>query len=118
MARRPRPAPPRRTARALGAEEIKGARERLGWDYPPFVIPEDVKDWWRGVGARGADMRKAWEARLEAQPADKRAEFLRRQAGKLPADLGKITRRDLRRLPREKRQARDAPGLGRRRSAR
>ena len=76
---------------ALGAEEIKGARERLGWEYPPFVIPDDVKDWWHDVGARGADVRKAWEARLEAQPADKRAEFVRRQTGKLPADLGKIT---------------------------
>ncbi len=76
---------------ALGAEEINGARERLGWEYPPCVIPDDVKDWWHGVGARGADVRKAWEARLEAQPADKRAEFVRRQAGKLPADLGKIT---------------------------
>ena len=76
---------------ALGPEEIEGARARLGWEYPPFVIPDDVKDWWHGVGARGADLRKAWEDRLEAQPADKRAEFVRRQAGKLPADLGKIT---------------------------
>src|SRR6202049_4765126 len=23
----------------LGAEEIKGAKERLGWDFPPFVVP-------------------------------------------------------------------------------
>ncbi len=39
---------------ALGPEEIKGARARLGWEYPPFVIPDDVKEWWHGVGARGA----------------------------------------------------------------
>src|SRR3984885_4180395 len=27
----------------LGPEEIKGARERLGWEYPAFVIPDDVR---------------------------------------------------------------------------
>ena len=26
----------------LGADEIKGAREKLGWPYPPFEIPADV----------------------------------------------------------------------------
>jgi transketolase len=76
---------------ALGPEEIKGARERLGWEYPPFVIPDDVKDWWHGVGARGAATRQSWEARLAKLNAAQRDEFVRRQAGKLPADLGKIT---------------------------
>ena len=76
---------------ALGAEEIKGARERLGWEYPAFVIPDDVKDWWHGVGARGAATRQSWEGRLAKLDAAQRDEFVRRQAGKLPADLGKIT---------------------------
>ncbi len=76
---------------ALGPEEIKGARERLGWEYPPFVIPDDVKDWWHAVGARGAATRQSWEARLAKLDTAKRDEFVRRQAGKLPADLGKIT---------------------------
>ena len=75
----------------LGADEIKGARERLGWEYPPFVIPDDVKDWWRGVGARGAATRQSWEGRLAKLNAAQRDEFVRRQAGKLPAGLGKIT---------------------------
>jgi len=73
----------------LGAEEIKGARERLGWEYPPFVIPDDVKEWWHKVGARGAETRKAWEGRLAKLDTGKRAEFVRRQAGKPPSDLGK-----------------------------
>ena len=76
---------------ALGAEEIKGARERLGWEYPAFVIPDNVKDWWHGVGARGAATRQSWEGRLAKLDAAQREEFVRRQAGKLPADLGKIT---------------------------
>src|SRR5207237_823546 len=45
----------------LGAEEIKGARERLGWEYPPFVVPNDVAQEWRETGGRGAAVRQAWE---------------------------------------------------------
>ena len=71
----------------LGADEIAGARERLGWSYPPFVIPEDVRAQWRAAGRRGAPLRVAWEGRLQAQPADRRAEFLRRQRNELPAGL-------------------------------
>jgi transketolase len=37
----------------LGATEIAGARERLGWNEPPFVIPEDIRAEWREAGARG-----------------------------------------------------------------
>jgi transketolase len=69
----------------LGAGEIAAARERLGWNAPPFVIPENVLAAWREVGARGTAVRKTWEARLDAQPADKRQEFLRRQKGEMPA---------------------------------
>src|SRR5690348_1442807 len=71
----------------LGAEEIKGARERLGWKEPPFVIPEDIRAEWRAAGARGEAVRRAWEQRLEALPAERRAEFLRRQRGELPSGL-------------------------------
>jgi transketolase len=71
----------------LGAEEIKGARERLNWEYPPFVIPDDVAAWWRDIGARGAPLRREWEARLERADAGKRVDFLRRQRKELPKAL-------------------------------
>ncbi len=71
----------------LGASEIAGARERLGWNYPPFVIPEDVRAEWRAVGARGAAVRSAWEARLQSLPTEQRDEFLRRQRNELPHGL-------------------------------
>ena len=71
----------------LGAAEIAGARERLGWSDPPFVIPEDVLAEWRAAGARGEAVRRAWEARLQSVPAERRAEFLRRQRAELAAGL-------------------------------
>jgi transketolase len=74
----------------LGAAEIKGAKERLGWEYGPFVVPDDVRAEWHAAGARGASVRQAWEQRLAGAAADKRAEFLRRQKGELPADFDKV----------------------------
>jgi transketolase len=69
---------------ALGAAEIAGARERLGWPEAPFVVPPDVLRWWRGLGARGAKTAEDWQRRLAAAPAAARAEFERRIAGRLP----------------------------------
>src|SRR5690348_8139116 len=68
----------------LGAAEISGARQRLGWSDAPFVVPADVAAWWRGVGQRGAKGAEAWQQRLAQAPAADRAEFERRIAGTLP----------------------------------
>ncbi len=69
----------------LGAEEIAGARKVLGWDYPPFVVPEDILHAWRNAGERGRDMRLAWEKRLASSAS--KAEFNRATAGELPKDF-------------------------------
>src|SRR5262249_35752014 len=37
----------------LGADEIKGAREKLGWSEPAFAVPADVRDLWRRAGLTG-----------------------------------------------------------------
>jgi transketolase len=73
---------------ALGAEEIEGARKKLGWDAPPFEIPADILAAWRAAGARGKPARQAWEMRLAALDAKKRAEFERRNGGDVGAALG------------------------------
>src|SRR5262245_11453197 len=47
----------------LGADEIKGARQNLGWPYAPFEVPEAVLAAWRAAGTRGAPARQAWQLR-------------------------------------------------------
>ena len=68
----------------LGSEEIKGARQRLGWPEPAFVIPADVREMWRSAGAAGAAAHHAWRERLNAAPGPRRSEFERRLRGELP----------------------------------
>lgn len=68
----------------LGAEEIVAARARLGWTYPPFEIPEDIRDLWLQAGQRAAAAHRAWNERLAAAPAPLRAEFERRIRGEAP----------------------------------
>jgi transketolase len=76
----------------LGADEIKGARERLGWPHAPFEIPADVLGAWRAAGQRGRGARNDWIARLAALDATTRAEFERRLAGKLAPAVGTAVR--------------------------
>jgi len=70
----------------LGAEEIKGARAKLGWSEPAFAIPADVRVLWRNAGSAGTATRQTWNDRLIAAPAARRAEFERRMRGDLAND--------------------------------
>ena len=70
----------------LGADEIRGARERLGWSEDAFAIPAEVREMWRGAGLAGKAAHQAWNDRLNAQPAARRVEFERRIRGELPKD--------------------------------
>jgi len=85
----------------LGSEEVAGAREKLGWPYPPFEVPEPLLSAWRAIGRRGATAREAWTARLADQEAPVRAEFQRVQAGVLPKGLDRVLEEHKRRLVEE-----------------
>ena len=72
----------------LGAAEIAAAREFLGWNHEPFVIPADVAADWSAKEA-GAAKEAAWNekyaAYAEAHP-ELAAEYKRRVNGELPAN--------------------------------
>lgn len=65
----------------LGEEELKGAKEKLGWNYSPFEIPDDVLSLWRGLNTtRGEvvshlDALKIDTAALETTIATLKAHF-------------------------------------------
>ncbi|HZA01458.1 MAG TPA: transketolase [Hyphomicrobiaceae bacterium] len=59
----------------LGADEIGGARERLGWPHGPFEVPGAVLAAWRTAGGRGAEQRAAWSRRWAAVDARVRAQL-------------------------------------------
>jgi transketolase len=72
---------------ALGAAEAAAARNNLGWEEPPFVIPADVKNAW-DARERGAKLEADWQARFATyrrRYPDLAAELERRMQGDLPA---------------------------------
>ncbi|EOX4341380.1 transketolase [Vibrio cholerae] len=72
----------------LGNDEIKAAREFLGWEYAPFEIPADIYAAWDAKQA-GARKEAAWDEKFaayaKAYPTEA-AEYKRRVAGELPAN--------------------------------
>jgi len=70
----------------LGADEIAGARDMLGWTHPAFEIPADIRELWRKAGKRSQDAHAAWKKRLGALDAAKRGEFERRARGDIARD--------------------------------
>ena len=72
----------------LGEDEVQLAREALGWNYPPFVIPDEIYAGW-DAREKGAELERDWNERFAAYRAeypDLAAEFERRMRGELPAD--------------------------------
>ncbi|QIL86945.1 transketolase (plasmid) [Vibrio sp. HDW18] len=72
----------------LGNDEIKAAREFLGWEHAPFEIPADIYAKWDAKAA-GASKEAAWNEKFaayaKAYPTEA-AEYQRRIAGELPAN--------------------------------
>jgi transketolase len=79
------------TAKGHGAltdgDQLLAAKQAYGWSYGPFEIPAEIKAQWEAMGARGAQARAEWQARLEAEPEGRRKEFERCFAGEAPKSL-------------------------------
>ena len=73
----------------LGAEELRAAKEKLGWPLEPaFFIPGDVSKHFRKALAEGEAQEAEWEAAFSAYKEsypDEADEFMRRMSGGLPA---------------------------------
>ena len=73
---------------ALGDAEIAAARPHIGWNYPPFEIPQDVYDVWDGK-EKGKKLEAEWASKFaeySQKYATEAAEFSRRMANELPAN--------------------------------
>jgi transketolase len=69
----------------LGDEEIELTRKALGWEYEPFVIPDDIYAGWNARD-NGAAAEAAWNDKFAAYQAahpELAAEFERRMSGQL-----------------------------------
>jgi transketolase len=74
---------------ALGKDEVAATRVNIGWNYPPFVIPEEIYAGW-DAKAKGAAAEAAWNenfAKYKKLHPELAAEFERRVKGELPADF-------------------------------
>ncbi|MCG3863538.1 MULTISPECIES: transketolase [unclassified Photobacterium] len=77
----------------LGADEIKAAREFLGWTYGAFEIPAEIYAEWDAKEA-GKAKEAAWDEKFAAYAAaypELAAEFKRRMNGELPANWEQVT---------------------------
>lgn len=74
---------------ALGDKEVALTREAIGWNYPPFEIPQAAYDGWNAREC-GALLEGDWAARFAAYKAahpELAAEFERRVAGALTTNF-------------------------------
>lgn len=72
---------------ALGAEEVALTRKELGWNYEPFVVPEEVYNHFHKAIERGASLQAEWEetfATYKTKYPAEAEEFENQIAGKLP----------------------------------
>ncbi len=79
---------------ALGVEEVQAARRTLGWPYPPFEVPEEIRAQW-DHRTQGAQREQAWVelfARYAKAHPDLAADFERRTRGDLPQNWGDTVR--------------------------
>ncbi|HZT20574.1 MAG TPA: transketolase [Dongiaceae bacterium] len=72
----------------LGEEEVRLAKRAYGWpEDAKFLVPQGVREHFdAGIGARGAEARRKWEALFESY---------RKQFPDLAAEIGQMQRREL-----------------------
>ncbi|NEQ66019.1 MAG: transketolase, partial [Symploca sp. SIO2D2] len=78
---------------ALGGDEVSATRKELGWEYEPFVVPEDALNHFRKAVERGASYEAEWNqtlAEYKTKYPEEAAEFERMTSGTLPEGWEKV----------------------------
>ena len=73
----------------LGEKEIAATREAIGWRYPPFEIPDGVRQGW-DAKEKGKRAERRWKRvfnAYEKEHPELAKEFLRRVSGVLPSNF-------------------------------
>ncbi len=76
----------------LGNEEIQLTREKLGWQYEPFEIPDEYYVAW-DAKSKGKELEDVWQKKIaayEKKYPELAAEYKRRIKGHLPDDWNDI----------------------------
>lgn len=74
----------------LGETEVAATRKALGWQHPPFVIPDEIREAWQKAVAHSMPKYNDWKKHLDASP--KRLAFTKTMANQHPKRL-KVTMR-------------------------
>ncbi|EOI3496481.1 transketolase [Cronobacter turicensis] len=88
---------------ALGEEEVALTRKQLGWNYPPFEIPDEVYKGW-DAKEKGRQIEASWNEKFAAyQQAypELAAEFNRRMGGEMPENWQQLTQEYIEKLQAE-----------------
>ena len=87
----------------LGEDEVRAAREELGWPHSPFVVPEEILEAWNAT-EKGFMAETAWKEKLvgyEEEHPELALELVRRMKGELHGDFAERARDFARRRQRE-----------------
>jgi len=87
----------------LGEEEIKKTKEKLGWEYKAFEIPQDIKEMWDG-SKKGEKLEKSWAELFDKYSKhypDLAEEFSRRINRVLPENWEEISKNAINEINRE-----------------
>lgn len=79
----------------LGDKEVAATRATLGWNHPPFEIPQHIYELWDARDT-GADFEEAWRRKLVSYGGaypELYQEFVRRMRSQLPSDFSDNVRR-------------------------
>ena len=89
----------------LGPDEVAATRTQIGWEYEPFVVPDELRDAW-DARARGAALEAEWQQRFDVYTErwpDLAREFQRRVRGGLPGNWSDLADAAIREIAAESR---------------